>query len=70
MRGGFTHVGEREASVIDYVAVNTTALIKIKYSKVEERTESDHLPLRIEMEGGLKKGEKEIKKKDSKMENI
>ncbi|KMQ89058.1 hypothetical protein RF55_11351 [Lasius niger] len=47
-RGGRTYIGERGASVVDYVIVNEKAEENIKMI-VGDRTESDHVPLEVEL---------------------
>ncbi|XP_033359980.1 uncharacterized protein LOC117238880 [Bombus vosnesenskii] len=46
-----TCIGERGNSVIDYVIGNQEAIEKIIDMKVGKRTESDHMPLEIEIGG-------------------
>ncbi|XP_015437252.1 PREDICTED: uncharacterized protein LOC107192490 [Dufourea novaeangliae] len=58
--GEYTHIGGRGATVIDYVVTNTGAWDRIKEMRVGERTESDHMPLVVE----LWQEEEEIKKKE------
>jgi len=49
--GGWTYIGEVGSSVIDYIVGNDRAISEVK--KVEEgnRTESDHIPLEVEIDG-------------------
>lgn len=59
-----TYIGEVGTSVIDYVVANEKALEEVK--KVEEgnRTESDHVPLEVEIKG---KEDKKERKNDIKI---
>ncbi|KAI4475510.1 hypothetical protein M0802_015130 [Mischocyttarus mexicanus] len=62
-KGECTYVGAKGATVIDYVLMNTAGLSKIRRFEVEERTESDHLPLSVQCEiDGIyrRKKEKEV----------
>ncbi|XP_043604622.1 uncharacterized protein LOC122577397, partial [Bombus pyrosoma] len=47
----WTYIGERGNSVIDYVIGNQEATEEITNMKVGRRTESDHMPLEVEIEG-------------------
>jgi len=49
--GGWTYIGEVGSSFIDYIVGNDRAISEVK--KVEEgnRTESDHIPLEVEIDG-------------------
>lgn len=49
--GGRTYIGERRASVVDYVIVNEKAEENIKMIVKGDRTESDHVPLEVELKG-------------------
>ena len=57
--GEWTYVGSRGSSVIDYVIVNVEARDEIMYFKLEERIESDHMPLKIELEAVSEMKQKE-----------
>jgi hypothetical protein len=46
-----TYVGSRGETVIDYAIVNEAAWERVKELKVGERVDSDHLPLKIIIEG-------------------
>jgi len=46
----FTYVGARGRSVINYVIVNEMAYNKMLDFKIEDRVDSDHMPLRLKME--------------------
>lgn len=48
--GEYTYVGPKGSSVIDYVVVNEVCNEIVKEMKVEERIESDHLPLALVLE--------------------
>ncbi|KAL6418758.1 hypothetical protein ACFW04_014226 [Cataglyphis niger] len=50
-KGGWTYIGERGASVVDYVIRNEKAEAKIKMIVEGDRTESDHVPLEVVLEG-------------------
>lgn len=52
--GGWTYIGERGTSVIDYVVANEKAVQEIKTVKEGLRTESDHIPLEVVIEGERK----------------
>lgn len=43
--GEFTYVGSRGATVIDYAVTNTAGLEELTRFNVEERVESDHMPI-------------------------
>ncbi|XP_018374444.1 PREDICTED: uncharacterized protein LOC108768497 [Trachymyrmex cornetzi] len=49
--GGWTYIGERGSSVIDYVIGNDETSEEIKGIEEGNRTESDHIPLEIELMG-------------------
>lgn len=49
--GEFTYVGARGSSVIDYIIVNEYIHDKVLEFKVDDRVDSDHLPLAMMMEG-------------------
>jgi hypothetical protein len=48
--GEFTYIGSRGNTVIDYVFVNGRMLDKVTKLKVEERVDSDHMPIKMEEE--------------------
>jgi len=50
-QGEWTYIGERGSSVIDYVVANEKVREEIKRMKEGDRTESDHVPLEVELEG-------------------
>lgn len=52
--GGWTYIGERGTSVIDYVVANEKAAQEIKTVREGLRTESDHVPLEVVIEGEKK----------------
>ncbi|XP_020298200.1 vicilin-like seed storage protein At2g18540 [Pseudomyrmex gracilis] len=58
-QGEWKYIGEQGASVIDYVVTNEKAIEEVR--KVEEgsRTESDHVPMEVEIEGIRRKRRKE-----------
>jgi len=60
-KGEFTYTGGRKKSMMDYVLVNQKASDKIEKMEIENRVESDHQPLEIEL-GVKKKREIEIYK--------
>lgn len=55
--GEYTYVGSNGVSVIDYVLINSICLDKIKKFTVDERTESDHQPLKVELNSDLEQAE-------------
>ena len=55
--GELTYIGEQGSSIIDYVIANSEACCKVKNLKVENRSESDHLPLVAMIEGEIEKRE-------------
>ena len=54
--GGWTYIGERGTSVIDYVVTNEKAAQELKTVKEGIRTESDHIPLEVVIEGEEREG--------------
>lgn len=50
--GEFTYIGARGSTVIDYVIFNERASEKVKSFRVEERIESDHAPISVELDVG------------------
>ena len=56
--GEWTYTGEQGSSVIDYAIANSEACYKVKSVNVENRTESDHLPVIAIIEGEMEKREK------------
>jgi len=54
-RGEFTYVGARGSSVIDYIFVNETAHDRVLSFKIDDRVDSDHMPLCLK----IKKREEE-----------
>lgn len=68
-----TYVGTRGSSVIDYVLVNESLYDRVKKLRIDERVESDHMPLNVYIELKEKEEEdrntkKEEKKKDKRNE--
>lgn len=57
--GGWTYIGELGTSVIDYVVSNEKAIEEVKKVKEGNRTESDHVPMEVELEGKEKRKRKE-----------
>lgn len=49
--GGWTYIGETRTSVIDYVMGNIRATEEVKMVEEHIRTESDHIPLEVELIG-------------------
>ena len=47
--GNFTYAGARGNSVIDYVIVNDKAWKVIEDFKIEDRVDSGHIPLKVEI---------------------
>jgi len=68
--GGWTYIGDLGSSVIDYVLGNDRAREEVNMVKEGIRTESDHVPLEVEltgpqvMETGRRKKEIELKRSD------
>lgn len=63
--GEYTYVGKRGATVIDYIIVNQEALDEVRRLKIGQRTESDHLPLELEMYAEINRdNEKVLGKED------
>lgn len=62
-KGEYTYVGPRGETVIDYVVVNEDAWAEIEDFRVEERVESDHMPLVVEIKGEETKKEEETERK-------
>jgi len=60
--GEWTYIGEQGSSVIDYVITNEKGIEEIKIVEEGNRTESDHIPLEVELEGASKKKAKRKKK--------
>ncbi|XP_076660673.1 uncharacterized protein LOC143364045, partial [Halictus rubicundus] len=56
-RGEYTYIGHRGRTVIDYVIGDKTARDGIESMVVEERVESDHLPVVVTMKKGRKSGD-------------
>lgn len=48
--GEYTYVGARGSTVIDYIFVNNSIYEKVLTFRVEDRVDSDHLPLTMEIE--------------------
>lgn len=46
-KGEVTYIGARETSVIDYAITSTETRGKIDRTVIENKTESDHLPICI-----------------------
>jgi len=63
-QGEWTFEGAQGRSVIDYAICNIEAWEKVKSMKIEERTESDHMPLEIEMNIIIQKEDKEVKEEE------
>lgn len=49
--GDWTYIGEMDCSIIDYALTNEKALEEIISVKEGERTESDHVPIEVILEG-------------------
>jgi len=63
-QGEWTFEGAQGRSVIDYAICNIEAWEKVKSMKIGERTESDHMPLEIEMNIIIQKEDKEVKEEE------
>ena len=57
--GNYTYIGDRGASVIDYVLGNESALGDVENFKIEENINSDHLPLTVSLNRKIKRGKDE-----------
>lgn len=58
--GEWTYIEKAVASIVDYVITNEKAIDEIRKVSEDNRTESDHIPLEVELEGeGGRKTEKE-----------
>lgn len=73
--GGWTFIGDRGSSVIDYVVGNDKARGEVKVVEEGIRTESDHIPLEVELFGPQTEGrsgrkEVEIERNDWTEEGI
>lgn len=73
--GEYTYVGARGSSVIDYIFVNKKVLGNIIKFKIEERMDSDHMLITLEVEEKeeerrMRKGEEKIKKEQEEKEVI
>lgn len=49
--GEYTYVGARGATVIDHVIASENVCDKIKHFRIDDRVDSDHLPLMACMDG-------------------
>ena len=58
-KGEYTYSGPRGSTVIDYIITNVEAKEEIKKFTVEERVESDHMPLIAELYAGNKREDRE-----------
>lgn len=65
-REEWTYIGEEGNSVIDYVIGNQEATDEIIDMRIGKRTESDHMPLEIEIGGRNCKKKKKMKKRRKK----
>lgn len=54
--GEFTFIGGKGNTVIDYVLVDTSIKKAMKNFKIEERVESDHLPMKVEIYENTRRG--------------
>lgn len=63
-RGEFTYIGARGASVIDYVIANSEAIDKITQFRIDDKIDSDHLPLTVELETEVKASSAKENKKE------
>lgn len=57
--GEFTYVGPRGSSVIDYIIVNELGLEETCKFKIEDRVDSDHMPLVLDIGGSYRTKEEE-----------
>lgn len=64
--GEFTYVGTRGSSVIDYILVNEGLYDRVKKLKIDERVESDHMPLNVYIELEEKEEEERSTKEEGK----
>lgn len=71
--GEFTYVGPRGCFVIDYIIVNENSINRIDSFRIEDRTNSDHMPLILTLEGWKKdkeEAEEGKRKKDKGKEEV
>lgn len=62
--GEYTYAGARGCTVIDYAFVNEKVIEKVIDFKVEERMDSDHFPIIVELEAEeTRRGKKEEEKR-------
>lgn len=52
-KGKFIYVGVKGDTIIDYALANTEAWERIEDFRIEERVESDHQPIVVEVESAL-----------------
>lgn len=57
-KGNYTYVGPRGGSVIDYVVINETCQGLVNNFSIDDRVDSDHMPLIIELKFGRKELER------------
>jgi len=62
--GEYTYVGARGSTVIDYVIVNERAYNSVLDFKIEDRVDSDHVPLRLSMKKKEAKTAKEERQEE------
>lgn len=53
-KDNYTYVGPREGSVIDYVVINETCQGLVNNFSIDDRVDSDHMPLIVELKSGGK----------------
>jgi len=63
-RGEYTYIGARGSSVIDYVFVNEAAHDRVLSFKVEDRIDSDHMPLSVRIRKREEEQEEEAGKEE------
>lgn len=53
-KDNYTYVGPRKGSVIDYVVINETCQGLVNNFSIDDRVDSDHMPLIVELKFGGK----------------
>lgn len=57
--GEYTYIGARGCIVIDYLIVNECMLSSIEECRIDERVDSDHMPLCLEIRKEERRGKEE-----------
>lgn len=61
-KGKWTYGGMKAENMIDFGIVNQIAWEKIQRFEIDERIDSDHMPLKIQIKNGKKKEEIKVRK--------